>query len=171
MLDMPSGGEAMKVLLESDVLQGIAKTGKQKFWKIRVVRDGDRYGYIREWWQEGSKHQESTVVWVEGKNVGRANATTDKEQAMLIIQRVVQKRMDKLNSPYLKPMLAEGFRSRQDDIRWPVFVQPKFDGRRMLMDGDNAWSRGLKDYNAEVVEHLMFDTGYFIVDGELMLPK
>jgi ATP-dependent DNA ligase len=41
----------------------------------------------------------------------------------------------------------------------------------MLFDGENGWSRGNKEVIPEVIEHLKFDTGGYILDGELMLPN
>jgi ATP-dependent DNA ligase len=41
---------------------------------------------------------------------------------------------------------------------------------RMLFDGTVGWSRGNKEVIPEVIQHLQFDTGGFILDGELMLP-
>jgi len=40
----------------------------------------------------------------------------------------------------------------------------------MLKDGDVAWTRGGKPHVPECIEHLMWDTGDVIVDGELILP-
>jgi ATP-dependent DNA ligase len=41
----------------------------------------------------------------------------------------------------------------------------------MLFNGTDARSRGNKEIIPEVIEHLQFDTGGFILDGELMLPN
>jgi ATP-dependent DNA ligase len=55
-------------------------------------------------------------------------------------------------------------------VEFPVYVQPKLNGMRMLFDGEVGFSRGNKEIIPEVIQHLKFDTGGFMLDGELMLP-
>lgn len=167
----------MDLLRESPVLRSSAKTGKAKFWQLRLVTDRLDYFLERTWWQEGSVKQSSTPERILGKNSGRANSTTDGEQAEREFDRAVQKRRDKgfsengsASHVYTKPMLAHGFADRKDGLKWPVYIQPKLDGFRMLMDGEAAWTRGGKDHVRECVQHLMWDTGDLVVDGELLLP-
>jgi DNA ligase-1 len=69
------------------------------------------------------------------------------------------------------PMLAHKFRDHSQKLDWPVYVQPKLNGMRMLFDGENGWSRGNKEVIPEVIQHLKFDTDGHILDGELMLPN
>lgn len=165
----------MKTIRTSPVLRSRAKTGKAKYWMLRLLTDGAHFYIQAVWWQEGGSQQASTPERVEGKNVGRSNATSDREQAELAFTRTVQKRRDKGFSEdgsaahvYTKPMLAHKFDASR--VQFPVFVQPKLDGFRMLMDGETAWTRGGKDHVRECVQHLLWDTGEYTVDGELLLP-
>jgi hypothetical protein len=41
----------------------------------------------------------------------------------------------------------------------------------MLFDGEVGFSRGNKEIIPEVIQHLKFDTGGYMLDGELMLPN
>lgn len=167
----------MNVIKSGPILKSRAKTGKTKYWQLELVTDGDDFYLRRLWWQDGGAVQESIPERIEGKNAGRMNASTDEGQALLEFDRAIQKRRDKGYSAdgraahvYTKPMLAHVFADRVSTIKWPVFVQPKLDGFRMLMDGENAWTRGGKDHVRECVQHLMWDTDDVIVDGELLLP-
>lgn len=167
------------VIVESGaVLQSITRTGKKKYWKAGVYStiNGDIV-LIKTWAQEGSVVQHSTPSKVFGKNIGKANETTPKEQAILELSSLYTKQLDKGYSidgsqdhiP-TKPMLAHSYEKRSHNITFPCFVQPKLDGFRMLMDGKHAWTRGAKEHVAECVAHLMFDTGGLTLDGELILP-
>lgn len=173
----------METVRSSPVLHDQAKTGKTKYWQAHVVRDAPTKFYLqKEWWLEGGAHTKSTPERIRGKNAGRHNATTDGEQASLAFSRAVKKRRDRgfaeegETAPviYTKPMLAHKFKDLDeadlDALPWPVLVQPKLDGFRMLTDGDAAWTRGLKDHVRECVQHLLWDVGEYVIDGELLLP-
>ena len=169
----------MQVLHESPVLQSQTRTGKAKFWRAAVLTNGVDVFYQKAWWQEGSKIQTSTPVQVEGKNIGRSNETTPEDQAVAEFNSIVQKQRDKGysedgSSDHIptKPMLANKYRERAHKVVWPCFAQTKLDGFRMLKEGDGkaAWTRGGKPHVMECVQHLMWDTGNVMVDGELILP-
>ena len=92
------------------------------------------------------------------KNVGRANATTAEEQAILEAKAMHKKRLDAKYSLTIEdakkevflPMLAGSFDKRKDKVVYPVDVQPKLDGVRCLAywDGDSVklMSRGGKQW-------------------------
>lgn len=169
----------MKVLKKSPILRSTAKTGKAKFWQLIAAEIDGQAAYIKSWWQEGAKVQESVPVFVHGKNEGRSNETTDKEQLMSEFDSIVQKQRDKGYSESgsnkhvpTKPMLAHKYKESKHRLTWPVYVQPKLDGFRMLKEGDGsrAYTRGGKEHVSACVKHLMWDTGDYMVDGELILP-
>jgi DNA ligase-1 len=56
-------------------------------------------------------------------------------------------------------------------VEFPVYVQPKLNGMRMLFDGEVGFSRGNKEIIPEVIQHLALETLGNILDGELMLPN
>lgn len=174
----------MKTLMTSPVLHDAAKTGKTKFWRVYLLVDPATKTFFlqKEWWLDGGAVLQSTPEQILGKNAGRANATSDEEQATKAFARAIKKRRDRgfaeegETAPvmYLKPMLAHKYTDLDEadraSLSWPVFVQPKLDGFRMLTDGDNAWTRGLKDHVRACVKHLLWDVGEFVIDGELLLP-
>jgi len=177
----------VKEIKESPVLQSLTRTGKVKYWKLVALEEEQDnnnplirlYFYKKVWWQEGSKVQETTPVQVTGKNVGRANETTDKEQLLSEFDSLVKRQRDRGysedgSSDHIptKPMLANKYHERKHKIVWPCYVQPKLNGYRMLKEGDgeNAWTRGGKPHVVECVEHLLWETGGIMTDGELILP-
>ncbi|MBU8920806.1 MAG: hypothetical protein KOO63_03000 [Bacteroidales bacterium] len=166
-------------MTESPRLQSETKGGKVKYWQAAVYAKDGSWFYSKTWWQEGSKRQTSTPVEVFGKNIGRANETSPEEQARSEFDSIVQKQRDKGYSEDgskahipTKPMLAHKYKDRKHTVEYPCFVQPKLDGYRMLKEGNGtaAYTRGGKPHVAECVAHLMWDTGAFMTDGELMLP-
>lgn len=170
----------MELLKESAILRDEStKTGKMKNWQLRLLADNASFFVQKTSWLDGAKKVEHTPTLIEGKNVGRSNETTNRAQAELAFERAITRRRDRGYSESgtsahvpTKPMLAQSFEKRKDRIgKWPVFVQPKYDGHRMLMDGVRAWTRGGKDHLQSNVGHLMFDTDGYTLDGEIMLPK
>jgi DNA ligase-1 len=168
----------MKVI-ESPILQSLTRTGKAKYWKLVAFQRGEGFFYKKVWWQEGSKVQESTPVQVKGKNIGRANETSDKEQVLSEFHSLVQKQRDKGYSEDgsadhipVKPMLAHKYHERKHKVVFPCYAQPKLNGYRMLKEGDGktAWTRGGKAHVEECVEHLMWESNKVMTDGELILP-
>lgn len=175
------------ILKESPVLQSLTRTGKVKYWKLVAIEEltpnndpvTKLYFYKKVWWQEGSKVQETTPVQVAGKNIGRANETTDKEQLLSEFDSLVKRQRDRGysedgSSDHIptKPMLANKYHERKHKVVWPCYAQPKLNGYRMLKeaDGKEAWTRGGKPHVPECVEHLMWDSSNIMTDGELILP-
>ena len=76
----------------------------------------------------------------EGKNVGRANETTTWEQALSEAESTWKKKKDAKyaeagqEATHLLPMLALKFTDKESKIKFPVYVQPKFDGVRCLAE-------------------------------------
>jgi DNA ligase-1 len=110
-------------------------------------------------------------------NVGRANERDSEAQAEFEFDAAIKKQRDKgfgyageVRQLLPMPMLAHKFRDHAQKLDWPVYVQPKLNGMRMLFDGVEGWSRGNKQIIPDVIKHLNFDTAGFILDGELMLP-
>jgi len=78
------------------------KGGKVQEWTIEVV--GNKYRTISGQTDGKKVTNEWTVVY--GKNEGRANATTDKEQCM---KEAVAKRTKKLESGYFENIKHKGW--------------------------------------------------------------
>ena len=73
-----------------------------------------------------------------------------------------------------KPMLAKQFHKHRDKIKFPVLVQPKIDGLRLLWDGHEFSSRTGKDsltIPSAVLEELNRGWRDRPLDGELYCPE
>ena len=169
--------------MNTSILEAKTRTGAAKFWQGHVVKIGKKWYTRTSYWQINKAGKKSLVQWSEPyeatpKNVGKANETSAEEQAKLELESMFKKQLDKGYSEQGKkkstkrplPMLANKFKERGHKITWPAYVQPKFNGMRMLYDGKKAWSRMGKDIIPEVIQHLKFETWGHIVDGELILP-
>ena len=105
------------------------------------------------------------------KNVGRSNATTAEEQAVVESLAMWQKKRDRkyaesitaAQEELVRPMLALDFEARKDKkqngVTYPAFVQPKLDGVRALAywDGDKIeiLSRSGKSWrDLGTIEHI-----------------
>lgn len=172
----------MKIIKSSDWLIGENKNGGKKFWRLHILRDGEEYYTQTEWYQltktgRETKRQLSDPYFATPTNEGRANARDSKAQAEFEFDAILKKQRDKgfgydgeTRQMWPMPMLAHKFSDHKGKMEFPVFVQPKLNGMRMLFDGMEGWSRGNKQVIPEVIKHLNFDTSGFILDGELMLP-
>lgn len=173
----------MKNVKTSDWLISENKAGGEKFWRLHIVKDGSDYYTQTEWYQMGklgnaTKVQTSEPYFAAPTNVGRANERDSKVQAEFEFDAVIKKQKDKgfrmqgeKKQERPMPMLAHKFKDRKGKVDFPVYVQPKLNGMRMLFDGEVGFSRGNKEIIPEVIQHLQFDTGGYILDGELMLPN
>jgi len=173
----------MKIVKSSEWLISENKAGGEKFWRLHIVKDGADYYTQTEWYQisktgRETKRQTSEPYYAEPTNVGRSNERDSQEQAEFEFDAVIKKQKDKgfrakgeRKNVRPMPMLAHKFVDHKKKVEFPVYVQPKLNGMWMLFDGENGWSRGNKEVIPEVIQHLKFDTGGFILDGELMLPN
>lgn len=164
------------------------KPGNKKFWIGHVASDGVDWYTLTTFWQETSdggesKRQQSAPTRVTQKNVGKANETSLEQQARLELSSLINKQRDKKyrligeeidesDTPnFPLPMLAHKWQDKKHKVEFPVYAQPKFDGVRMLSNGEIMWSRKGKPAIEKCVEHLMVDTQGYNVDGELILPQ
>jgi DNA ligase-1 len=172
----------MTIVKSSPVLEAKARTGQSKYWQGHVVQEGDQWFTQTSYWQK-NKAGENTVVQfstpyeAKPKNVGKGNEVTAEKQAHKEFDSMVRKQRDK---GYIAegappqvlplPMLAQKFTERKHHLSYPVYVQPKYNGQRMLYDGEKGWSRGGKTIIPKVIAHLQFNTKGLTTDGELILP-
>jgi DNA ligase-1 len=141
---------------------------------------------------DGGKIQETSDTIKAGKNLGKANATTPEAQAEAEAKASWEKK--KARKGYVEdkaratagetdaaggyqPMLAHKFSEHGDKVKYPVYVQPKFDGIRCIAvveDGRcTLWSRTRKQIHScphieRAVEALGIDV---VLDGELYTHK
>jgi DNA ligase-1 len=171
---------------EFPTLYGLSSTGKPKEWKIRVITlpgsNGSEnpiieitHGYV-----DGKKVTSSRRV-ESGKNIGKTNETTAFEQACLEAQSLWTSKRDQkyietiptedTKSDIILPMLAQKFKDRKHEIKYPCFAQPKLNGVRCLaqkLDGSVKYiSRGGKEFTT--LSHM---TSYILnalqEDGEIL---
>lgn len=163
-------------------LTNTTSKGQAQTWQGFVIEDVD--GIIRTYTVYGlvgGLKTQSEYTVIQGKNIGRSNETSPLNQAMLEINADAEKKKQK---GYLAPgevaavrplpMLAYSYADRAHGIKFPCFVQPKYDGFRCLYSTAlGFWSRQGKEYLKAVTAHLGWPElpASFILDGELMLPS
>ncbi len=160
-------------------------TGATQMWQIGV--DGNNI--IVNFGQVDGKIQRTEEIIKDGKNAGRANATTPEQQALA---EATAKWEGKIKKGYVEDvsraeagekdidggydcMLAHKFADHGHKIKYPAYTQPKLNGHRCLATIDNGvaklWSRTRKPITScpHIVEELqrIFSTGYHEIDGEL----
>ena len=157
------------------------KTGATQEWTIEVV--GNKYRTHSGQVGGAITTNEWTICY--GKNVGRANETTDKEQTMA---EAVAKRIKKLESgyfenikhinktQYFEPMLASKWEDSKDKITYPIFSQPKLDGIRCIVTKNGMFSRNGKPiisapHIRESLSEVFEEYPNLILDGELYADK
>ena len=115
-----------------------------KIWSISYFENSDgTYTIKTTHGQINGKMIDHFVIVKEGKNVGKKNETTIKEQTILEVKRDWDKKIkqgyhtenSESNATILKPMLALEFK---DNVKYPVWIQPKLDGVRCLIYMNNG---------------------------------
>lgn len=110
--------------------------------------------YLRTWTTGDILHQESGIVGTDSpvphekvctpKNVGRANETNGKDQAMLEMSSLIAEKLkggyfltegEAKGGSVILPMLAKSYKDEAKKIDWKnAYVQPKLDGMRCLIE-------------------------------------
>lgn len=153
-------------------------------------------GAVQQWSQEIDGAQYRTVSgqvngklviseWTvcEGKNAGRANATTGAEQAVREVEAHYTKKLksgyhasvEAIDTPRQAIMLAKDYNDYKDLVFQGVYKpcsQPKLDGMRCIARRDGLWSRqGNRILSAphieQALERLFAEYPDMILDGEL----
>lgn len=158
----------------------------------------DSNGNMREWWvewtPEGAHRTHSGVVggktvtsgwkYAEGKNIGKINETSVKEQVMSEIDsqyahqlyqgkyHLTQDEAASKGAQFFAPMLAATYGSKTFKIGEHIFSQPKFDGIRCVAKVDGLWSRQGKPITScphieAQLAPLFHENPDIILDGEL----
>jgi|688.fasta_scaffold14667_13 ATP-dependent DNA ligase len=139
-------------------------TNRSKQWSISVLDNCDNTFTIHsEHGMVGGKQVSHDTIISEGKNKGKKNETTPRDQALLEAQRDWDKKVKQgyqepttqlgpldettslkksssKSSRLLKPMLAIEFNMEKKEdksLKFPVFIQPKLDGVRCLIYKEN----------------------------------
>lgn len=181
--------------MDFPTLYGEASTGKAKIWSI-CVREKDKLGEITvEHGYVDGKKQVNTKIIDSGKNIGKKNETTALQQAMSEARATWQKKKDAgyaeavggagstsevsgvaasrakaTTDDVPLPMLALDFNKRGGSIKFPCYVQRKFDGTRCVaVPGSGLFSRNRKKYPhmGHILEEIKSLPASLILDGEL----
>lgn len=165
-------------------LWGIDSMSRMRVWEIEI--EDNRYRTISGL-EDGSK---VTTEWTvcEGKNTGKSNETTAEQQANLEANSLVRDRIEKdgyyenredayKGKRYFQPMLAKKWYDLKPNgierfFKDTVFVQPKLDGVRCIIDKYGMWTRqGKKILSAphirKELEPVFQQHPDLILDGEL----
>lgn len=170
----------MNIIYKTDELESTSKTGLSKYWIGLVLEEDGTYYTSSKYWhkkEDGtlSKVIESTPIEVSGKNIGKKNETSPKDQAILEIQSLENLKKKKgyhplgvgLISSSPSVMLAKNFNSKK--LSKVAYLQPKLDGMRAARGlNGNLYSR-----NGDVIKnHPSFEIPdcKYELDGELLLP-
>lgn len=173
-------------------LYKLTSTGAVQYWDIGVQHELDVSWIITRYGQHGTESPQMTRDPIrEGKNIGRANATTAEQQAEFEALAKWQKqkkkgyvetiddakagKLDALIEGGILPMLAHKFAEQGHKIVLPCFIQPKLNGIRciaMIEPGNvSLWTRSrqpirsLPHINAALAQQ--FPIHSLILDGEL----
>jgi DNA ligase-1 len=149
------------------------KDSKGKIRSCRILTNEGQLHFITGL-VEGKKRTDSRVC--TPKNVGRANETNSKDQAISEGLSRVSKSIregyfltvkEAEDITVIKPMLAKSFKDEKDDVVYPCFVQPKLDGIRALKEGSKFRSR--KNLELTTMKHIEGELSNLdiVLDGEL----
>lgn len=157
--------------------------GKPQLWEMEI--EGNKYrtivGIV-----DGEK---VTSEWTtcEGKNRGRANATTPEEQAMSEAKAKFKKKQDEGyfedikdidKELFFSPMLAKKYDDCKELVaeNFPIFTQAKYDGIRCILSKDGTYSRTGKKFVSvvhleEATKEFFINHPNIVLDGELYADK
>lgn len=155
--------------------------GKIQIWEKEI--SGNKYRT-----HSGIKDGEIVVAeWTDclAKNIGKKNELTAEQQAMAEAKAEWQKKKDKGykedikdvdKSTFFEPMLAKVWQDYKDEAVFPVFVQPKLDGMRLIATKNGLWTRNGKEYKSiphiyEALKPLFDFNPDYIFDGEVYADK
>ena len=156
-------------------------TGAIQTWTIEV--DGNKYR--THYGQIDGAIQITEWTLCAGKNTGKKNATSNEDQAIKEAKATWKKKkesgyfenitdIDGLS--FTEPMLAKNYDDYKDELKYPVYSQPKLDGIRCVVKKDGMWSRNGKPIVS--APHVLVALKDFfnrfpnaILDGELYADK
>ena len=175
-------------------------TGAIQYWSISVKQklNSGNGGWlvVTEFGQKDTTNPQFTSDLItQGKNIGKKNETSPKEQAYLEAKYKWEKQkkkgyceeisaasageVDNLIKGGILPMLAHPYSKQGHKIKFPCYSQPKLDGHRCIAIVKSGkcelWSRtrklitGVPHIAKQLAE--IFSTGIFTFDGELYNHK
>lgn len=157
--------------------------GKIRCWSIITGTEtvnGDTVEYYSvSHGQDGGALQTTKVIVESGKNIGRSNETTAKQQCEAEAAALFEKQKSRkgytegvpTECPNL-PMLAHKYADYSHKIEWPAIASYKIDGIRLIADVKNTvkcTSRTGKEikYISHITDELAKNCPDLTIDGEL----
>lgn len=135
-----------------DIIYKRTKTSAVQTWQIIV--EGNSY-YTVDGQIDGVKSKSAPTV-CKGKNIGKANETTDEQQAIAEAEAKMEKKLKtgyttdikNIDScmTYFECQLAKKYTDYQDSIKFPVLTSKKLDGHRMIVTKENIITRKGETY-------------------------
>ena len=170
--------------MKLNTLYSRTSTGAVQEWTIEV--DNNKYRTISGQ-TDGKKVTSEWTVLNEGKNAGKANATSASEQALKEAKALHKKKLETGyfedinnidNVAFIEPMLAKKYEDYAADLNFAhgIFSQPKLDGIRMVCSKGSMQSRNGKQLKSvshigAYLEPLFKDYPNIALDGELYCDK
>lgn len=161
-----------------------AKTGKIIEWDIKT----DKNKIIVKWGEKNGKKQETIEIIKKGTNIGKKNERNPIQQAEFIAKSkwdskqkrdgyVIKSNISKAKN-IIRPMLAHKYQNMKEQVKYPVFLQPKLDGIRCLANTTCMMSRkGLLFHGLQHIQkqiHALYEANKSLlkssnlyIDGEL----
>jgi len=152
-------------------------TGAIQEWTILVE---DNY-YYTIYGQKDGQLVTTLPSYCEGKNIGKKNETSPNAQALKEAKAIYNKKLkegykenveDIDEETFFQPMLAKKFVDYQHKVVYPVIVDNKLNGIRIILKKDGAFSRTGEEFHCldhikEELAPLFERYPSLILDGEL----
>ena len=152
-------------------------TGAIQEWTILAE---DNY-YYTIYGQKDGQLVTTLPSYCEGKNIGKKNETSPQAQAIKEAKAIYKKKIkegykenveDIDEETFFQPMLAKKFVDYQDKVVYPVIVDNKLNGIRIILKKDGAFSRTGEEFHCldhikEELAPLFERYPSLILDGEL----
>lgn len=166
-------GKLYALVTSSPILRAEGSKGP-KFWQAHVLRGTDgRFYTSSSAWHTTSTGKTSKIIWAvpyyaEPKNVGRSNETSNEQQAHAEFTSMVAKEVRLREQVRMQAQSAKKVSDHLKKLKYPIIVQPKYDGMRLLTTGPEVWSRGNKDAVMRPIAHIFpLAVPDVTLDGEL----
>lgn len=157
-------------------LYGTNKNGGYKVWSIAVEGNKLTISHGRMGGKQTTKEE-----LIYGKNIGRANETSDEQQAILEAESRYKKQLDKGYRPTLEAledlplmaMLAVDYHKKAHLLQFPCLASVKLDGNRCLAirhkDRVELRTRGGKSMEIPHIQEVLLEAMHEgeVLDGEI----
>ena len=160
-----------------NTLYARTSTGAVQQWTITVE---DNY-YYTVYGQKDGQLVTTLPSYCEGKNLGKANETSPQAQALKEAKSIFKKKLkegynedvSKIDEEtFFQPMLAKKFIDYQDKVVYPLIVDNKLNGIRVIFSKKGAFSRTGEEFHC--LDHIKNELASLfvrypslILDGEL----